>query len=203
MRRFAIFALALLLLLPGSPAQSQVRMALSAGINLSTLDFDNPWTWHGGALGVAFGLPVSERWSVELASNLSAKGYWEKYDGECTPDPYPCAVAGGVSLLYFEFMALADRRIDFDGPVRLHLRAGHFAGYQGSRENTKAFDHGVALGSQVEVGPRAKGTWGFLAGALYTHGLVNTGPIHVGDPDAPYQKTRTLTLRIGVSRLIG
>lgn len=200
MRRLAIFALALLLLLPGAPARSQVRMALSAGINLSTLDFDNPWTWHGGALGVAFGVPVSGSWSVELASSLSGKGYWEKYDGECTP-PYPCALGGGVSLLYFEFMALADRRIDLAGPVRLHLRAGHFAGYQGFRENTKAFDHGVALGSQAEVGPTS-GSWGFLAGALYAHGLVNTGPIHDG-PYEPYQKTRTLTLRVGVSRLIG
>lgn len=200
MRRFAIFALALLLLLRGSPAQSQVRMALSAGINLSTLDFDNPWTWHGGAFGIAFGLPVSERWSLELASNLSGKGYWEKYD-ECPPGEYGCVVGAGVSLLYLEFMALADRRIDLAGPARLHLRAGHFAGYQGFREYTKAFDHGVAVGSQVEVGPRARGTWGFLAGALYAHGLVNTGPIH--DGPAPYQKTRTLTLRIGVSRLIG
>lgn len=197
MRRFAIFALALLLLLPGRPARSQVRLALSAGVNLSTLDFDNPWTWHGQALGVAFGLPVSERWSVELASNLSVKGYWEEHDAEC---PRFCVRGGGVSLLYFEFMALADRRIDLAGPVRLHLRAGHFSGYQGDRENTKAFDHGVALGSQVEVGPSS--TWGFLAGALYAHGLVNTGPIRVR-PYAPQQKTRTLTLRFGVFRLIG
>ena len=45
------------------------------------------------------------------------------------------------------------------------------------------------------------GNWGLQAGTLYTHGLVNTGPIFDEYPYAhsARDKTRTLTLRGGLS----
>lgn len=199
MRRLAIFAVALFCLLPGRPAQSQIKLAVTGGANLSTLDFDNPWTWHGRALGVAFGLPVSDKWSIQLAAHRSGKGYWEEYDEVCPPGwRMPCVVASGISLTYFEVMALADRRIELRERVRLHLLGGLFWGYQGGDPHSEAFDHGVGGGAQVEVG--LNGNWGLQAGTLYTHGILNTGSTYKGG-DAPIRerKTRTLTLRTGFS----
>lgn len=199
MRRFAIFAAALLLVLPGRSAQSQVKLAVTGGANLSTLDFDNPWTWHGRTVGVTSGFPVSDNWSIQLAGGMSGKGYWQEYDTEGCEPRYPCAVAGGVSLTYLEFMVLSDRRIELGDRVRLHLLAGPFGGHQGGRRHTRIFDFGVAGGAQVEVG--LHGNWGLLAGTLYTHGLVNTGPIFEEYPyhQTAREKTRTLTLRCGLS----
>ena len=203
MRRIAIFAAALLLLLPGSPAQSQIKLAVTGGANLSTLDFDRPWTWHGRALGMAFGFPVSDNWSIQLAGRRSGKGYWEEfYDcGDwCGVGQMPCG--GGDLLSYIEFMVLSDRRIELGDRVRLHLLVGPFGGHQGGQRQTRNFDFGVGGGAQVEVG--LYGNWGVQAGTLYTHGFVNTGPTCGGNSGClngePYQKkTRTLTLRGGLS----
>ncbi len=207
MRRFAIFAAALLFLVPGRPAQSQVKLSVTGGANLSTLDFDRPWTWHGRALGLAFGFPVSDEWSIQLAGRRSGKGYWEEYgnDGCERMGRMPCGSGGGVALTYFEFMVLSDRRIELEDRVRLHLLLGPFGGHQGGREHTKTLDFGVVGGAQLEMG--LHGNWGLQAGALYTHGFVNTGPIfeHDGyvDTRGANQKTRTLTLRGGLSYSIG
>lgn len=205
MRRFAIFAAALLFLVPGRPAQSQVKLSVTGGANLSTLDFHRPWTWHGRALGAAFGFPVSDKWSIQLAGRRSGKGYWEEYGSGTCPPRSGCLVAGGVALTYFEFMVLADRRIELEDRVRLHFLVGPFGGYQGGREHTKTLDFGVSGGAQLEVG--LYGNWGLQAGALYTHGFVNTGPIveYDGrvDTRGANQKTRTLTLRGGLSYSIG
>ena len=202
MRRFAIFAAVLFLLLPGRSAQSQVKVAVTGGANLSTLDSDNPWTWHGPTLGMAVGLPVSDKWSIQLSGRRSGKGYSEEaYDcGELWGMSMPCVVAGGVSLTYTEFMVLSDRRIELGDRVRMHLLAGPFGGHQGGRRHSRTFDLGVAGGAQVEVG--LHGNWGLQAGTLYTHGLVNTGPTCGGSDgcitNELYQKTRTLTLRGGL-----
>ena len=111
--------------------------------------------------------------------------------------PAPCVYATGVSLTYFEFMVLSDRRIELRDRVRLHLLAGLFWGHQGGRRHSEAFDHGVAGGAQVEVG--LYGNWGFQAGTLYTHGLTNTRRTYDGYSLIQEAKTRTLTLRGGLS----
>ena len=133
MRRCAIFVAALLFLVPGMPARSQVKLSVTGG-TLSTLDFDRPWTWHGRALGVVLGFPVSDKWSIQLAGRRSGKGYWEEYGTKGCDEMRrePCSTGGGVALTYFEFMALADRRIELDDRVRLHLLVGPFGGASGS-----------------------------------------------------------------------
>lgn len=191
MRHFATFAAALLLLPPGGSAQSQVKLAVTGGANLSTLDFDNPVTWRGGALGLAFGFPVSDKWSIQLAGRLSGKGYWEEHDTDaCMPGYGGCVAASGIQLIYSEFMFLSDRRIKLGEGVSLHLLTGPFLGHQSARSSTRSLDFGVAGGAQAEV--ELGGNWGFQAGALYAHGLVNTRR-------GASQKTRTLTLRGGLS----
>jgi len=184
MRRLAIFTVLLLFLLPGRPAQGQYELAVTGGVNLSTLDPWTPWTWHGRALGIAVGFPVSDKWSIQLAGQRSVKGQWVEYDTAGCPD-----CGGGLVVTYIEFMVLSDIRIALGDRVRLHLLAGPFGGHQGDRYWWRTFDFGVTGGAQVEVG--LYGNWGLQAGTLYTHGLVNTS--------GQSQKTRTLTLRGGVS----
>ena len=196
MRRFAIFAAALLLLLPGRSAQSQVKLALTGGANLSTLDNYAPsWSWHGRAFGVTFGFPVSDNWSIQLAGARSGKGFYEEYDTEGC-NPYWCSAASGLLLTYLEFMVLSDRRIELGDRVRLHLLAGPFFGVSTrTRMRHTRSDFGVAAGALIEVG--LHGNWGLQAGTVYTHGLVNTQVYKY--PYQAHSKTRTLTLRGGLS----
>lgn len=142
MRRFAIFAAALLLLPPGKSAHSQVKVTVTGGKNFSSLtertrehavrpwDFGEPWTWHAEAFGVAFGFPVSDNWDIQVGGALSGKGYWEEYDpAGCPPSPYPCVIAGGILLSFYELTVLSGRRIELGDRIRLHLLAGPFLGY--------------------------------------------------------------------------
>lgn len=206
MRRFAIFAAVLLVLLPGKPAESQVTVTVTGGKNYSSLtgrhvdhtvrpwDFGEPWTWHGEAVGIAFGFPVSDNWGIQVGGALSEKGYWEEYDRDGCPPPssrYRCPSSGGINLSFHELTVLSDRRIELGDRVLLHLLAGPFLGYMDGRSDdprVQPFDFGVAGEVQLEVG--LHGNVGIVVSALHTHGLVNTYTGH---------QTRTLTLRGGLS----
>ena len=106
-----------------------------------------------------------------------------------------CVVSSGIYLNYLESTVLADRRFELDNRVLLHLLAGSFLAYQFDPEpqRAKAFDFGVAGGAQLEMG--LYGKLGLSVATLYTHGLRNIRETTF--------KTRTLTLRAGLSYSIG
>ena len=198
MKRFAISAAALLLLLPGESAQGQVTLTLAVGPNIATLarvEGRESWSQLGGGLGVTVGLPVSDDWGIQLGVGTSDKGYHREYPPCGGVGPHGCVVSSGIYLNYLESTVLADRRFELDNRVLLHLLAGPFLAYQFDPEpqRAKAFDFGVAGGAQLEMG--LYGKLGLSVATLYTHGLRNIRETTL--------KTRTLTLRAGLSYSIG
>jgi len=97
MRCLAIFAVAVLTLVSGGSAQGQVTLTLAGGPNLATLAYAErsgtlkPWSRHGGALGLAAGSPVSDRWGIQLGVGLSSKGYDGGRDCESARNPLACS----------------------------------------------------------------------------------------------------------------
>lgn len=212
MRRFAILLVAPLLLLPGRHAHSQVALTVAVGANVATLAYaerserHQPWSFHGGTLAAAVGLPVSDDWGIQLGLGLSTKGYSEKND--CRPDAGSgvCSPGGGIYLFYLESSLLADRRIELGNRFLLHLLAGPSLGYQLDPNfvRSRVFDYAVAGGIQLDT--RLSDRMALSAGTLYTHGFSNIHDnSHVIEAwrDWYVEKTRTLTLRTGFSYSIG
>lgn len=211
MRRFTVFFVTPLLLLPGRPAHSQVALTVAVGVNVATLayaersDKHQPWSLHSGTLAGAVGLPLSDDWGIQLGLGVSTKGYTEKSD---CPDGYPgvCDGGGGIYLNYLEATLLADRRIELGSRFLLHLLAGPALGYQWNPNfvRSKVFDYAVAGGFQIDT--RLSDKMAISAGTLYTHGFSNIhDSSHVIQAwrDWYTEKTRTLNLRTGFSYLIG
>jgi len=201
-RGCAIFAAALLFLLPGGPVQSQVTLTVLGGPNIATLAYAErpgtlkPWSRHGGALGLAVGFPVSDSWGVQLGVGLSSKGYNGGRDCESARNPLACS----EWVDYLESTVLVDRRFELGSPV-LHLLAGPFLGYQLATYLGSPFDYGVAFGAQLDL--ELYGKLRLSLGPLYSHGLKsNSYRVATIQPPA-YTRTRTLTLRTGLSYSIG
>ena len=184
MRRFAISAATLLLLLPPpASAHAQVTLRLTAGPNIATwvwpagAERHEPWSWHGPALGVSAGLPVAGNWGIQLGGGLSVKGYSREHEGECgnaQGTSYVCA--SGKWITYFESTVLADRQIRLGDRFRLHLLAGPALGYQWDEypERAADFDFGIAGGAHVET--QLSGRLGLLIGALsFVHDRLSVG----------------------------
>lgn len=209
MIRFATSAVAALLLLSPASTRGQVTFTVTGGPNIATwvwperAERQESWSWHGGALGLAAGFPIVGNWGVQLGIGLSEKGWhgggtcwvgWESFECEW-----------GKWITYAESTVLADRRIRLGNRFRLHLLAGPALGYQWDPQPQRAarFDFGIAGGIQVET--RLYGRLGLSAGALYTHGLKNVDAGYVIDEwkDWYHSKSRTLTLRTGLSFTIG
>ena len=209
MRRFAICVAALLFPLPPASAQSQVTFTVAGGPNVATwvwpegAERQESWSWHGGALGLAAGFHVAGNWGIQLGAGLSQKGWHGEGTCEIAWESFPCE--WGKWITYFETTALADRRIELGNRFRLHLLAGPALGYQWDPYPQRAarFDFGIACGAQLET--RLYGGLGLSVGALYTHGLKNVHSMNVIDEwkDWYYSKSRTLTLRTGLSYTIG
>jgi len=215
MRRFAIFLVTPLLLLPAGHAHGQVALTVAVGVNVATLayaersDRHQPWSLHGGTLAGTVGLPVSDNWGIQLGLGVSTKGYTEKSD--CTvdyTDGYPgvCDGGGGIYLNYLETTLLVDRRIELGSRFLLHLLAGPALGYQWNPNfvRSRVFDYAVAGGFQIDT--RLSNKMALSAGTLYTHGFSNIhDSSHVIQAwrDWYTEKTRTLSLRTGFSYLIG
>ncbi len=198
----AIFAVAALTLVSGGSAQGQVTLTLAGGPNLATLAYAErsgtlkPWSRHGGALGLAAGVSVSDGWGIQLGIGLSSKGYSGERD--CAPARNPHSCSEWVD--YLESTVLVDRRFELGNPV-LHLLAGPFVGYHLATYLGSPFDYGVAFGAQLDVG--LYGRLQLSLGPLYTHGLKsNSYRVATIQPPA-YTRTRTLTLRTGLSYSIG
>lgn len=210
MRRFAISAATLLLLLPPpASAHAQVTLRLTAGPNIATwvwparAERHEPWSWHGPALGVSAGLPVAGNWGIQLGVGLSVKGWSD--EGECSNARGTFACGWGKWITYFESTVLADRQIRLGDRFRLHLLAGPALGYQWDEFPQRAarFDFGIAGGAHVET--QLSGRLGLLVGALYNHGLTNvdSGDVIAEWKDWYRSESRTLTLRTGLSYTIG
>ena len=242
MRRFAISLAALLLLLPGGSAHGQVTLSVAGGGHFTesvigyspstrTWGEASPRSRHGWALGIAAGLPISDKWGIQLGAGLSEKGYRGQHTcvlGEW--GEFSCLAE--TLIPYLEAMILADRRFELTARVSLHLLAGPFLAFQGNserkivisdREEVRflvepreigAFDFGVAGGARVEIG--VYGKLGLSVGTLYTHGLRNIDTVEgVGrDTAVPLiwryyavnaytVKTRSLTFRTGLTYSIG
>lgn len=209
MRRFAIGAAALVFVLLPSSVQGQVTFALTGGPNVATwvwperAERQESWSWHGVALGLAAGFPIAGNWGIQLGAGLSEKG-WHG-EGTCWVGWETFHCTWGKWILYFESTVLADRRIQLGDRLRLHLLAGPALGYQWDPEPRRAarFDFGIAGGTQLEI--RLYAGLGLSVGALYTHGLKNVDSGYVIDEwkDWYYARSRTLTLRTGLSYTIG
>lgn len=209
MRRFAICVAALLFLLPPSALQGQVTFTVTVGPNIATwvwperADRHESWSWHGGALGLAAGFPVAGNWGIQLGVGLSMKGWND--EGTCAVGWESFSCGSGKWITYFETTVLADRRIELGDRFQLHLLSGPFLGYQWDPYPQRAarFDFGIAGGAEVRT--RLSGRLGLSVGALYTHGLKNVDAGYVIDEwkDWYYARSRTLTLRIGLSYSIG
>lgn len=209
MRRFAICAAVVLFLLAPPSVQGQVTLTVTGGPNIATwvwperAERHEPWSWHGAALGVSAGLPVAGNWGIQLGAGLSVKGWSD--EGECAVGWETFACGWGKWITYFESTVLADRQIRLGDRFRLHLLAGPVLGYQWDEPPQLAarFDFGIVGGAQVET--RLSGGLGLLVGALYNHGLTNVDSGHVIDEwkDWYHSKSRTLTLRTGLSYTIG
>ena len=209
MRRFAICAAVLLFLLAPPSVQGQVTFTVTGGPNIATwvwperAERHEPWSWHGAALSVSAGLPVAGNWGIQLGAGLSVKGWSD--EGECAVGWETFACGWGKWITYFESTVLADRQIRLGDRFRLHLLAGPVLGYQWDEFPQRAarFDFGIAGGAQIET--RLSGGLGLLLGALYNHGLKNVDSGHVIDEwkDWYHSKSRTLTLRTGLSYTIG
>ena len=201
--RLAIAAAALLILVPGRPARSQVTLTVAGGPNIATLAHAErsgtlkPWSRHGGALGLAAGFPVSGNWGMQLGVGLSSKGY--NGGSDCVPaggNPLSCS----EWVYYLEVTVLADRRFELGNPV-LHLLAGPFLGHHLATYLGSPREFGIALGAQLDVG--LYGKLRLSLGPLYAHGLTSNSywVATIGPPT--YTRTRTLTLRTGLSYSIG
>lgn len=205
MRCLAIFAVAVLTLVPGGSARGQVMLTLAGGPNLATLAHSGrpgtlkPWSRHGVALGLAAGFPVSDGWGIQLGAGISSKGV--SWTGDCGPRS---GMPGTCShwIDYLESTVLVDRRVELGNPV-LHLLAGPFVGYQVFPGGCSAsFDLGVALGVQLDAA--LFGKLRFALGPMYAHGLKDVmHGIHTARSAPDIVRTRTLTLRTGLSYSIG
>ena len=208
MKRIAICAAILVILLPPAFAQGQVMLNLTGGVNMATwvwperADRQESWSWHGGALGLAAGFPIVGNWGIQLGVGLSQKGWND--EGTCEVGWESFACGWGKWITYAESTILADRRIRLGDRYRLHLLAGPALGYQWDPQPQVAarFDFGIAGGAQLET--RIRGGLGFSVGALYTHGLKNVHSMDVIEEwkNWYYSKSRTLTLRTGLSYTI-
>ena len=184
---------------------------------------------HGWALDIVAGFPISENWGIQLGAGLSEKGYHSEHT--CwvwTWGESPCTAENWIP--YFESTLLADRRFELTNRVLLHLLVGPFLGFQrdsereiwilregefvgGLSREVRAFDFGIAAGARLEIG--VYGKLGLSVGTLYTHGLTNIDVVEAWPggvvtlvqwyfPLNRYAvKTRTLTLRTGLSYSIG
>ena len=223
MKRFAVFAAAvLLILLPGTSAYGQVTFSVWGGVNVARMVRapadgrpERTGNAHGhvqrGTLGLAVGVPISGRWSIQLNVSDSPKGRDISDPTQKTTWKHD----------YFELNLLADLRLDLGEGDRawLHLLAGPALAYKRSCEVTRvsrgrmesfdcedetrwiAFssqDYGAVGGAEAEL--RMFDRLAFAFGALYTYGLPNISD----DPDWGFiEKNRTLTLRGGVRVSIG
>ena len=219
MRRFAIFAAVVPLLLPPpEPAHAQVTLRVTGGLNAATwvwpdrAERHHPLSWHGGALGVSAGLPIFGDWGIRVGADLTVKGWHEEEpcavpllpDPPGTEDPPDTEVCeSGKWIPYFETTVLADRRIELGDRFELYLLAGPFLGYQWDPlPRAKDFDFGVAGGAQLDR--RLSGGLGLSVGALYTHGLKDiTHSVVDHWKGWYYTHSRTLSLRVGLSYRIG
>lgn len=209
MRHFAISAAALLFLLFPASARSQVALSLTGGANIATwvwperAERQEAWSWHGAALGFAAGLPIAGNWGIQLGIGLSQKGWHD--EGDCTVGWESFACEWGKWITYAESTVLAERRIELGNRLRLHLLAGPALGYQWDPQPQVAarFDFGIAGGAHLET--RIRGGLGLSVGALYIHGLKNVHSMDVIEEwkNWYYSKSRTLTLRAGLSYTIG
>lgn len=209
MRRIAICLAALFHLLLPTSAQGQVTFTVTGGPNIATwvwperAERRESWSWHGGALGLAAGVPIVGNWGVQLGIGLSQKG-WHG-EGRCAAGWETFACEWGKWITYAESTVLADRRVQLSNRFRLHLLAGPALGYQWDPQPQVAarFDFGIAGGARLDT--RIRGGLGLSVGALYTHGLKNVHSMDVIEEwkNWYYSKSRTLTLRTGLSYAIG
>ena len=211
MRRIAVCAAVLAMLLPPAFAEGQVTLNLTGGPNFATWVWperagrQKPWSWLGAALGVSARLPVDEKWGIQLGVGVSEKGWSD--EGICWVgwESFACSAKVGKWITYFESTVLADRQFRLGDRFRLHLLAGSALGYQWYDDPRKAarFDFGVIAGSHVET--RLFGGLGLLVGALYNHGIKNVHSGYVVEEAKSwyYAKSRTLNLSTGLSYLIG
>ena len=97
---------------------------------------------------------------------------------------------------YLESTVLVDRRFELGNPV-LHLLAGPFVAYQLATYLGSPIDLGIALGAQLDVGLYGKLRLSFSP--LYTHGLKSNSYWVATIQPPTHTRTRTLTLRAGLS----
>lgn len=223
MKSLAIHTFAVLVfLLSSGPVSAQVTVSVWGGLNVVTMirtELDGGPDRSGSpygharrrAIGLGVGIPVSDRWGIQLNISDSQKGA-----DISQPD-----VTATWKHDYLELSLLADvpLRLGDGDRARLHILLGPAlafkrscevtAVYQGTKENLdcgdesrwkpfKDLDYGAVGGAEVEfeLSSRIAATFG----ALYNYGLLD-----INDrPDWPYiEKNRTLTLRAGLKFLIG
>lgn len=223
MRRLSPLLIAApLLLLTPAPTAGQVKLGVTGGLNLASVNFSSESAFVPDfqsvtrlSLGVSATIPFSETWGLQLAGGYSQKGTMYTF----TEDGADIELT--LKMDYIELAALGMVHLPVSGErVSAHLLAGPALAlesscrwssratlmgtdYEASEDcdnaevvNRSNFDLGLAGGGGIEIG--LSDALGVSAGVLYTLGFLDM------DKDVRDSlKHRVLSVRVGLVYSIG
>lgn len=211
-----------LFLLTPAAAAAQIKLAVTGGMNLASVDVSTEDTFvpdfesvTGLSLGLSATIPLSETLGFQLAGGYTQKGTIVGFSDE------GARVEATLKMNYVELAALAAVRLPLSGErLSAHLLAGPAFGFEATCDmSTRAsfmgtsvevdgncddddvldrstVDLGLAGGGGIEIG--LSDALGVSLGALYTFGLLD-----IDQSDRDSMKHRALTVRAGLVLSIG
>lgn len=210
------------LLLSPAPTAAQVKLGVTGGLNLASVDVSSESAFVPDfesvtrfSLGLSATIPVSETWGVQLAGGYSQKGAMSAFTEEGAD------VESTLKMDYIELAVLGMLNLPLSGErVSAHLVAGPALALESSCDvSAKAtfmgtdfeinegcddgdvidrsnFDLGLAAGGGIEIG--LSDALGVSLGVLYTFGLLD-----IDKEDSDSLKHRVLSVRVGLVYSVG
>ena len=219
MRRLSLLLIAApFLLLTPAPTVAQIKLGVTGGLNLASVDVSSESAFVPDfesvtrlSLGLSATIPLSETWGLQLAGGYSQRGtmYTFTEDG--------ADIEATLKMDYIELAALGMVSFPVSGErVSAHLLAGPalalesscrwsskatFMGtdYEASEDcdfNRSNYDLGLAGGGGIEIG--LSDALGVSLGVLYTFGFLD-----IDEDDSDSLKHRVLSVRVGLVYSVG
>ena len=207
------------LLLPATPALAQTTFALTGGMNLASIavteggrDLVNRSAARA-SIGLAAGIPISERLGLHLGGSYSQKGASVRQTGRTR------SYDARMGIDYIELSALGKAQVHGSGEgVQVHLLAGPAVAMKTACEwrstttlerttgasrwdcqetTASSFDFGMTGGVWMEMW--VSDNFGMLLSGLYTRGLKDIYETSADDT----MKNRIWSFRTGIIYSIG